>query len=337
MKLRTINAIICKKFDAWVATITDAELAARVRANTVCTGGAIASMLLQEEVNDFDFYFRDFETTKRAAQYYVNQFKLNPPPKFANSEKKVEISVDAVPDTEQPGLRRVRVVVKSAGVASEPVDGDDNGDVDADGGQDGYEYFESKPDEKGAAYVAEVLDNADEAKAKKGRPEKPPYRPVFLSTNAISLSDDVQVVVRFYGEPASIHANYDFVHVTNFWTSWERRVTVNQAALLSLMNRDLRYVGSRYPLCSLFRMRKFLKRGWNITAGQVLKITVNLQHYNLLDIRVLEEQLTGVDVAYFADLIARLQAHKDDPADPAKANDTKVDEAYLAKLIDRLF
>jgi len=312
MKLKTINSIICRKFDAWLESIEDPVFKALAKDNTVCTGGAIASMLLNEDVNDFDLYFRDYETTKAAAHYYVARFKANPPPKFRGGHN-VDIRVDEVEDREQAGLKRIRVIVKSAGTASSE-------------GDEGYAYFEGQPDGEAASYIASVLDNVEEGK--KAKPEKPSYRPVFLSTNAISLSDDVQIVVRFYGEPEQIHANYDYVHVTNYWTSWQRRVTVNQAALLSLMNKDLRYVGSRYPLCSLFRMRKFIKRGWHITAGQVLKMAVNLQKYNLLDIAVLEEQLTGVDVAYFNDLISRLQD---------KSQDTKVDEAYLAELIDKLF
>src|SRR3546814_1364029 len=47
----------------------------------------------------------------------------------------------------------------------------------------------------------------------------PTYRPVFMSTNAITLSDKIQIVLRFYGEADAIHENYDFVHCTNYWTS----------------------------------------------------------------------------------------------------------------------
>jgi len=317
MKLKTINSIICRKFDAWCESITDEQTCEMVKKNTVCTGGAIASMLMNEEVNDFDFYFRDFETVRAVAHYYVDQFKNNPPPRFADKIKETEIYVDISEDKAQMGMMRAKVIVKSVGVASSE-------------GDDGYKYFEGQPDGEAAQYIEKVLDNAEEAKSatKEKSKEKPKYRPVFLSANAISLSDDVQVVVRFYGEPDQIHANYDYVHVTNYWTSWDRKVAVNQAALLSLMNRDLRYVGSKYPLCSLFRMRKFIKRGWNITAGQVLKMAVNLQQYNLMDVAVLEEQLTGVDVAYFNDLIKRLREN---------GSDTKVDENYLAELIDKLF
>lgn len=326
MKLRTINSILCKKFDAWVATIGDEAVRKLVEKNTICTGGAIASMLLNEDINDFDFYFRDFETVNAVARYYVRKFLENPPPKFASGGD-TKVYVDAVEDAEAPGKQRVRVVVKSVGVASTE-------------GDEGYKYFEGQPDGEEAEYVEKVMENGEKAKETGDKEAKPKYRVVFLSANAISLSDDVQLVVRFYGEPEAIHANYDYLHVTNFWTSWDRTVTVRKDALLSLMNKDLRYVGSRYPLCSLFRMRKFIQRGWKITAGQVLKIAVNLQKYNLLDLATLEEQLTGVDVAYFNDLVERLkkaEQEKGTAEDAVAAGKFSVDEAYLAQLVDKLF
>lgn len=314
MKLKTINSIICRKFDAWVESITDEVLKQRVKDNTVCTGGAICSMLLGEPINDFDFYFRDAETAKMAAKYYVAKFLATHPKPQMGSGAECEVYVETVPDNEQPDVERVRIVVKSAGVASE-------------GDNTGYEYYESRPADEAAQCISKVLDTEPEAK----KPEKPDpkeaYAPVFLSANAISLRNDVQVVIRFHGEPGQIHANYDFVHATNYWTSWERSVRCNQAALLAIMNKELRYVGSRYPLCSLFRARKFMDRGWKITAGQLLKIAVNLQRYNLLDVGVLESQLTGVDVAYFNQVIEAVK----------QKGESKVDETYLMELIDRLF
>lgn len=102
--------------------------------------------------------------------------------------------------------------------------------------------------------------------------EESDYRPVFISSNAITLSGGIQLVIRFYGEPDKIHENYDFVHCTNYWTSWEKKVTTNTQALEAIINKELVYVGSKYPLASMFRIRKFLNRGFRINAGQMLKI-----------------------------------------------------------------
>lgn len=92
-----------------------------------------------------------------------------------------------------------------------------------------------------------------------------------MSTNAITLSHRLQIVNRFYGKPDEIHDNYDFVHCTNYWTSWDSELVLRPAALEALLTRELRYVGSKYPVCSLIRVRKFTARGWSINAGQIFE------------------------------------------------------------------
>ena len=44
------------------------------------------------------------------------------------------------------------------------------------------------------------------------------YEPVFFSPNAISLSNDLQIVLRFWGDNKKIHETFDFVHATNYFT-----------------------------------------------------------------------------------------------------------------------
>lgn len=301
--------LISRKFDEWVKSIEDEKTRKRVEEGTVLTGGAIVTLLTENRVNDFDFYFRDRETARMVADYYVRKFKENPPQRF-RSGTKVDLWVVEEDD-------RVRINVKSAGIVGE-----------TRGKAVEYAYFESDPD---ATNQEEFLDASvsavDEAKSDgEAKEKKPKYRPLYLTSNAISLSDKVQIVIRFFGDPSEIHANYDFVHCTNYWTSWERRVTTNAKALECILTKELQYIGSRYPICSLFRVRKFVERGWTITAGQMLKIVWQASKLDLSDVKVLEDQLTGVDVAYFLQVIEALKER-----DPAR-----VDDAYLFSLIDRL-
>ena len=153
-----------------------------------------------------------------------------------------------------------------------------------------------------------------------------PYRPVFLSTNAITLAGRIQIIIRFYGTPEQIHENYDYVHCTNWWTK-KAGVVLNQPALESLITRELRYVGSKYPICSIIRMRKFIKRGWTVNAGQILKMCMQVSDLDLEDLATLKDQLTGVDVAYFMEVIESLRAK----------DSVRVDSAYLLEIIDRMF
>lgn len=271
-------------------------------------------MLLGEDVNDLDIYFRDHDSTLKTAQYYLARFQ---------PRKKSGINV---PLTIVDDGTRIKVVCKSSGIASES------------GTDKPYEYFEGTSDERGADYVGEIIDNPEQiedaheetekqALATEDEKGKPKHRPVFMTSNAITLSGKIQVILRFYGEPDEIHANYDFAHCTNYWKSWDGELVLRPAALESLLARELRYVGSKYPICSIVRLRKFIERGWRVNAGQILKIAMQISDLDLKDFKVLEDQLTGVDTAYFVQLLERLR--EKDPE--------KVDAAYLVEIIDRIF
>lgn len=314
MKAKTIKAIIRKKVDEWIASVEDEALRALLKKNVIITGGCLASMLLGEKVNDFDVYLRDYETALAVAKYYLARFH---PTDAKGIRVPIKIRVD--------DNKRIRIVAQSAGVASEA------------GTDIPYEYFESSPDQMAGAYVGEVITDPAEIEDAYQETEqlaqqteddgKPKYRPVFISTNAITLSHRIQIILRFYGEPEQIHENYDFVHCTNHWQSWDSELVLRPTALEALLARELRYVGSKYPVCSMVRVRKFVGRGWKINAGQLLKMAMQISQLDLTDIKVLEDQLTGVDTAYFLQPIERLKEN-----DPEKVN-----SAYLIEIIDRLF
>lgn len=312
MKTRVANMLVCRHFDRWVRSIEDEKVRDLVAKNTILTGGAIVTLITENRVNDYDFYFRNRKTCLAVAEYYVRQFKQNPPPRF-KAGGEVAIYVDSSDQTEG----RIKIVVKSAGVAGE----------DSAQGQD-YAYFEGdgNPENQEAFLDAALKVDEDRKAVEEPKPDRKPFRPVWLSANAISLSDKTQVVIRFHGEPDAIHENYDFVHCTLAWTSWERRIRGSAEAWECILTRELRYVGSRYPVCSIFRVRKFVQRGWTITAGQLLKIMWQVRALDLTNFSVLEDQLTGVDVAYFKQL---LDALKDKGKD-------RVDETYLMELLDRM-
>lgn len=293
MKAKTIKAIISKKVNEWAESITDEPTKAAVLKNSIVTGGCIASMLLKEKVNDFDLYFRNKETAEMVAKYYVDRFN-------AAHGKNLAVTVEE---------DRIRITTPSGNRGDTAAESPETTLNNTGEIEDTYEESQDA--------ALEVGDKEDGEK----------YRPVFLSTNAITLSSKMQLILRFYGEPEDIHKNYDFVHCTNYWASWNGALTLHQAALESLLARELRYVGSKYPICSVFRLRKFIKRNWTINAGQVLKMCYQISELNLSDPKVLEDQLTGVDVAYFNQLIYKLKEK-----DPEKVN-----AAYLVEIIDRMF
>jgi hypothetical protein len=141
----------------------------------------------------------------------------------------------------------------------------------------------------------------------------------------------VQLVMRFWGNPEDIHKNYDFVHCCNYWTSKDKKLTLNPDALESILSKQLTYQGSLYPVCSVIRMRKFIKTGWYINAGQILKMLFQISELELTDPLVLEEQLTGVDAAYFFQVIAWCKKKKEENPEFV------ITVPYLCSIIDKIF
>ncbi|MDF2510439.1 MAG: hypothetical protein K0S04_305 [Herbinix sp.] len=189
---------------------------------------------------------------------------------------------------------------------------------------------ESEDDGQDNPFTEEVLpEEVDQKEAPVI--EKPKYRPVYLTSNAITLSDKIQIVIRFWGEVEDIHKNYDFAHCTCSWSSWNDELMLPQKALECIINKELYYIGSKYPLCSIIRARKFIERGYTINAGQYLKMCLQLNELNLHDVETLKDQLVGVDSAYFNMAInAMEQKQQSDP-------EWKVDNSYLFEVINRIF
>lgn len=295
MKAKTIKSVLQKKHNEFVDSIKDEEVKNLVRKNSIITGGSIVSMLLNEEVNDFDYYFTTKETALKVAEYFVEEF---------NKAKGFDARVSGEGD-------RVRVIVQSSGIAGEP------------------EEYETDDEEtyEPATLFEDNSSHVDELKQQ----EEPKYKPVFLSTNAISLTGKIQLVMRFYGDAEKIHSNYDFVHATCFWRSEDNYLSLPREALEAIITKELVYTGSKYPLCSIFRTKKFINRGWQINAGQYLKMVLQLNEMNLLDMKVLEEQLTGVDSAYFAQVISYVKSKQEENPN------FKLDNSYLFEVINRIF
>lgn len=290
MKSKTIKAVLRKKFDEFLASITDEKVKSLVKRNSIITGGSIASMLMGEPVNDYDIYFTNKETVLAVARYYINQFKKEYP------GTRLEIV--------QKEGGRVTLRIKSKGVAAD-------------------KDFKSEDDPN------EPLPPDFNTDRPTDESDKPKYRPVFISANAITLSNKIQLILRFYGPADEIHANYDFAHCTCYWVSKDSDLVLPAIALECLLTKELRYLGSKYPLASIIRSRKFLLRGFSINAGQYLKMCLQLNDLDLRDLDILEDQLTGVDATYFMTLLEAI------PED--KKVDNTVDAAYLLTMIDRFF
>ncbi len=313
LKRKTINNVIKTKMEDWISSIEDKELRKLVERDAIVTGGCIASMFLKEDVNDFDVYFRTLETTYKVCEYYSNQMnkrissEVVPQIIVRNSEingasfsskevVQLEDVIDYNPIIDEDLKYRVRAFIQSKGVVAD-------------------EDYNS--------------ENEFEGTSETEKDTKEKYYPVYISSNAITLSRKIQIIIRFYGNPEIIHDNYDFKHCTNYWT-FENGLVTNIDALECLLSKELKYFGSKYPLASILRTKKFINRGWSVNAGQYIKMVFQLNDMDLTDVEVLEEQLTGVDIAYMRAVIDTInrKMEEDENFDLKK---------YFIEIIEQIF
>jgi hypothetical protein len=305
MKIKTITRTIDKKIQDWLLSISNESLRKEVENNLVVTGGCIASMLLKEDVNDFDIYFKNKSVCLKIAQYYVGKVNLI----YTNniSDSRIE-------------------VVDSTNIPTK-----DYEESTADYSK--WSFFkkglEQSKEDRVKIYIPHIgyWRRADEKKDE--NVDELNYEPVYLSENAISLSNKIQLVVRFFGEASELHTNYDFIHATNYfhYENGKPKLVCNVGALQSLLTKELIYIGSKYPLTSVIRTKKFVNRGFTINAGTYLKILWQVSELNLKDPVELQEQLIGVDVAYFSMLLDVLK----------NVAPEKMTYNYVAEIIDRVF
>ena len=306
MKTKTIRRVLMNKINEWSTSIEDEEVAALVRKNTIVTGGSIASMLLREDVNDYDVYFKNKKTVLAVMKYYRDKYKIP-----------MEIL-----DADHLGKKDWEGSYLSGYM-------EDNTPEEALHWSNAYGIAcRNLQDTPGRVRFWSVNDswlNKDDDEVKAGG-----YVPVFISPNAISLTDDLQIVLRFYGSAEEVHKNYDFVHALNWYDHKERKVHLVPEAMECLLTKELRYQGSLYPLTSIIRTKKFIKRGFTCSAGEYLKMCYQVSQLDLSNPRVLAEQLIGVDIAYFNTLLKALEGKfKDD--------EFNLTYAYLNELITRIF
>lgn len=293
MQTKTIQKVISTKLNEWLETITDVELRKELKLNILVSGGSIASMLLNEPVNDYDVYIKDKVVLEKLVIYYTKNYSLQ----ILRGWEKANLL-----KSYEEGILSFDPEYKNQYIVA----------------------LNNLKDEQIKLFIANTGGlKCNEAATDE---EKKKYIPLYFSPNAISLSSQLQIVIRFYGDDVAIHKTFDFIHATNYFT-FEKGLVLNKEALESLLTKQLKYQGSQYPLTSIIRMKKFIKRNFGINAGEILKIMFQISELDLKNPDVLEEQLIGVDVAYFDTLIRALRTVDKDT----------ITSEYLNTIIDRVF
>ena len=163
MQNKTIRRKIRAKIEDWAASIEDEDLRKIVFKDAIVTGGSIASMIMGERVNDYDVYMRTKESAIAVGNYYAKVFMES------NPGYDIKVEVVDMPNILGQVETRVYMRVGSSGLAND----------------EEFNIRESEDDE------CEQSEENDELESVKGK-----YIPAFISDNAITLTNKIQVIPR---------------------------------------------------------------------------------------------------------------------------------------------
>ena len=180
-------------------------------------------MLLNTPVNDYDIYLKDMNVLIRLANYYC-------PNQVLDGRKRQSYIEKDFPEFDEDNPFWLESNEK---YAPEQL----------------CRYLSLKKDQ--VKLDVQSIGERRDCLAKDNEGKLLKYQVSFLSQNAISLTDDIQVVLRFHGNAEQIHKTFDFIHATNYFTFEEGLVT-NKAALESILTKSLKYQGSLYPLKKVY-------------------------------------------------------------------------------------
>lgn len=138
--------------------------------------------------------------------------------------------------------------------------------------------------------------------------------PAFVSNAAVSYKEKgtrFQLISKIYGTPEQIIKRFDFtISMAALEVTDEEQEFVmhpyfleHLAGRLLVFDRD-----AQYPIASLWRAVKFVKRGYHLPAMEILKMVLRCRELQLSTYNDVADQLDGVDAIYLKELTDSLRA-----------------------------
>lgn len=120
-----------------------------------------------------------------------------------------------------------------------------------------------------------------------------------------------QLIVAEFGNPQEVIDKFDFTCCMGAFVPKDRTFVLGDHFLKHSSQRRLCFNASAgFPICSLWRAAKFVKRGWKFPAIEVIKLALSINHLDLKTHGELKRQLMGIDTMLLKELTDTLEADK---------------------------
>jgi len=127
---------------------------------------------------------------------------------------------------------------------------------------------------------------------------------------------EVQVITRFTGSPEEILNTFDFTCVMGLWNFREGKFYAHEFFLRDVARRRLVYSNkSQYPICALYRTKKYVERGYDFPGSTLVAISLAIHSLQLNTYKDLKGQLLGIDTSMFKEITENMDLDKKFEAD----------------------
>lgn len=113
----------------------------------------------------------------------------------------------------------------------------------------------------------------------------------------------IQYIKKIVGPAPIILNQFDFTICECAYLPQTKEFIMGWYFLADLCSRRLRYnIEGKYPIASLWRMKKYIERGFKLPAIESIKLGLRINNLNIDSYKDLKEQLEGIDTLFLKDL-----------------------------------
>lgn len=150
----------------------------------------------------------------------------------------------------------------------------------------------------------------------------------YVSRNAITMKRkssrsnkvwSIQLILRFAGPVHHIFETFDFTITQGAYDFCTKSFEFGERFMQDVAAKKLVYLGgSRYPICAMYRTKKYGERGYAVPGSTIMHIALSIVRLDIKTYGELKDQLMGIDTCYLQGLLAG-EDYKDDlPIDYGK-------------------
>ena len=98
----------------------------------------------------------------------------------------------------------------------------------------------------------------------------------LITENSVNLSDKIQLIIKFVGDPMFVIEKFDWQHIKSWYSCKAEKLHLTSDVYQLICEKELIYTGSEYPLSSMMRLKKYIKKGWSVSNATMLHIALDM-------------------------------------------------------------